>query len=275
VEYETIILEKEGAIATLTLNRPDRLNAISPPMRNDLRDALKEVREDDDIRVLIVTGAGRGFCAGADVEALLGARAAGELKRSSRNTIHEPLGPYVIQLKKLEKPTICALNGVAVGVGLSLALACDIRIASENASLRPMWVKTAITPDAGATHALPRIMGTAKALELLFTGEAVNAQEAERLGLVNRVMPADELMNAAKELAGKIAKGPPIAIELIKRAVYRGIESDFDSQTYYESYVGKISELTEEYLSLRKTTTRGFRLLRRKETQYSRDFNTS
>jgi 2-(1,2-epoxy-1,2-dihydrophenyl)acetyl-CoA isomerase len=186
------------------------------------------VREDDDVRVLIVTGAGRGFCAGADVEALLGARAAGELKRSSRNTIHEPLGPYVIQLKKLEKPTICALNGVAVGVGLSLALACDIRIASENATLRPMWVKTAITPDAGATYALPRIMGTAKALELLFTGEAVNAQEAERLGLVNRV-------------------GPPIAIELIKRAVYRGIESDFDSQTYYESYVGKISELTEDH----------------------------
>jgi 2-(1,2-epoxy-1,2-dihydrophenyl)acetyl-CoA isomerase len=247
VEYETVILEKEGAVATLTLNRPDRLNAISPQMRDDLRDALTEVREDDDIRVLIVTGAGRGFCSGADVEALLGARAAGELKKASRTTIYEPLGPYVIQLKKLEKPTICALNGVAVGVGLSLALACDIRIASENASLRPMWVRTAITPDAGATYALPRIMGTAKALELLFTGEPVNAQEAERSGLVNRVVPADELMKAAKELADKIAKGPPIAIELIKRAVYRGIESDFDSQTYFETYIGKISELTEDH----------------------------
>jgi 2-(1,2-epoxy-1,2-dihydrophenyl)acetyl-CoA isomerase len=247
LDYETVILEKEGAIATLTLNRPDRLNAISPQMREDLMDSLKEVREDDDIRVLIVTGSGRGFCAGADVEALLGARASGELKKKSRLTYHDPLGPYVIQLRKLEKPTICALNGVAVGVGISLALACDIRIASENASIRPMWVRTAITPDAGATYALPRIMGTAKALEKLFTGEAIDAQEAERLGLVNSVVTQDELITAAHELAAKIAKGPPIAIELIKRAVYEGIERDFDSQTYYETYVGKITELSEDH----------------------------
>ncbi len=247
MEYKDIILEKEQGIATITLNRPEKLNAVSLAMREDLKRALREVRDDDDIRVLIVTGAGRGFCSGADVGATMDTVVRGEVKRESRTIVHEPISPYVLQLAKLEKPTIAAVNGAAVGVGLSIALACDIRIASENARIGPNWVRYALPPDGGGSYFLPRLVGMAKTLELVFTGDMIGAPEAERIGLVNRVVPADELMKATKELAEKIAKGPPITIELIKRAVYRGLYNDLESQIHFETYVAAIAARTEDH----------------------------
>ena len=245
--YKDIILEKEGGIATITLNRPEKLNAISMLMREELGEVIEEVRADDSIRAVIVTGAGRGFCVGADIGAVIGGKIGIELKEESRRIRLKPLGWYVLNLAKLEKPTIAAVNGVAAGIGLSIALACDIRIASEAARFGAVWVRLALTPDGGATYLLPRILGIAKALELMFSGDIIDAWEAERIGLVSRVVPPDELMKVTKELAGKIAKGPPITMELTKRAVYRGVENDLDSQINFETYIGNLVRATQDH----------------------------
>ncbi len=245
MDYGDMILEKEDGIAILTLNRPEKLNAISMEMREGLVKVAEDVSRDDGIKVLIVTGAGRGFCSGADVSGQA-ARIAGELEMP-RWYVLEPTGAWLMPLRNLSKPTIAAVNGIAAGIGWTLALVCDMIIASEQARFGAIWVKRALIPDGGITYLLPRVMGTAKALELMLTGEIIDAREAERWGLVNRVVPHEELMKAARELATKIAKGPPIAIELTKRAVLRGLENDFERQLDFESYAQNICRGTEDH----------------------------
>ena len=246
MKYQDLILEKEDGIATLTLNRPDKLNAISMTMREELPKAIDEVRGDDEVRVLVVTGAGRGFCSGADV-AGQAARIAGGKLEESRRSLLAPVGSWGVPLAELEKPTIAAVNGVAAGAGLSFALLCDIRIAAESARFGAVWVRRGLIADVGATYFLPRILGVEKALELMYTGDIIDAREAERIGLVSRVVPDDDLMKVTRELATKIAKGPPIAIELMKRAVYRDILSGLRVKLDFETYAQDICRRSEDH----------------------------
>jgi len=218
MNYKTIILEKKDHIATITLNRPERLNAFTAELSSELGRALDAVDQDEDVRVLIITGAGRAFCAGEDVKERPGettpARSARRvLDRRSRDAF-----PAV--LRDLMKPAIAAVNGPAVGQGLSLALACDIRIGSDKARLGAVWTRRGIPPESCGAFNLVHIVGIAKACELVFTGHIIEAPEALAIGLLNRVVPAEELMAATLELAKEIASGPPVAIGVSKRLLY-------------------------------------------------------
>jgi 2-(1,2-epoxy-1,2-dihydrophenyl)acetyl-CoA isomerase len=245
--YEDAIFEKEEGIATFTLNRPERLNALSPGIRQAFIRAVENVNQDDDIKVFIITGAGRGFCSGADVRGLAGQQ---EIRsgEAGRRGIMGPLSLPVLRLSQLDKPVIAAVNGVAAGAGFGLAMACDIRIASENARFISVFVRRGLPVEWGLSHFLPRVVGTAKALEIMWTGEAVNAQEAERIGLVSKVVPPDNLIKEAKTLAARLAKGPSIAIELIKRTVYSGLQNNnLSAQLGYETYAAGVCAGTEDF----------------------------
>ncbi len=249
--YEHVTLERENVIALITLNRPERLNSLGTKMLDELTAALEEVATDDQIRVVILTGAGRGFCGGADLAELGGAPAElGGAPAEQRNLRTKPLSRYgnlMLHLRSLEKPIIAAVNGIAAGGGFSLAMCCDIRIASETARFSSIFVKRALVPDMGLTYLLPRAVGTSKALELMFTGDIINAQEAKEIGLVSKVVPADQLIDEAKKLAGRIAKGPPLAIELAKKAVYAAEEtSNFATALAYEAWAQGICITSED-----------------------------
>ncbi len=220
-----LLLEKDGPVAVLTLNRPEKMNAISDEIREYFPLALQEVQEDDSLRALIITGAGRGFCSGADVGGQA-ARAAGQQADTSRKDTLALVGNLIFGFEKINKPIIAAINGIAAGIGLTIPLACDIRIASANARFSAIWVKRGLIADGGATLLLPLVVGMEKALELCFTGDIIDAQEAQRIGLVSRVVPHEELIPQAKELARKIAGGPPISVEVVKRVLWEKIRKN-------------------------------------------------
>jgi len=200
MEYKDLILERDSDIAILTFNRPEKMNAISINIRESLPVVFREVQEDDSLKVLILTGAGRGFCSGADV-ANQAARIAGQKVEASRKALLRLAGSLMLAFEKINKPVIAAVNGIAAGIGLTIALACDIRVASREARFSAVWVRRGLIPDGGATYLLPMIVGIDKALELSFTGEIIDAQEAERIRLVTKVVPHNELMTRTKELA--------------------------------------------------------------------------
>lgn len=244
--YEDIVFTREEGVATITLNRPERLNAFGTAMRESLFQAVEEVRRDAETKVLIITGAGRAFCAGGDVSGQQERMSWDHSQRmrfllSALSSMVPPL------LRRLDKPVIAAVNGIAAGAGFCIALACDIRIASENARFSMAFVKRGIIPDSGGTWLLPRIVGVSKACELMFTGDTIDAKEAERIGVVSKVVPQEELMKETMELATKIAKGASIAIGLTKRAIYRGLECSFESQIDTEVYSNSICYLTEDH----------------------------
>jgi 2-(1,2-epoxy-1,2-dihydrophenyl)acetyl-CoA isomerase len=244
---DEILFEKENGVATLTLNRPDRLNALTPKMLNeDLVDLFQQIKRDDDVRAIIITGAGRGFCSGTDVFTGL-ANQIGEGIRETRYETLEQVGGFAMIISDMDKPIIAAINGAAAGAGLSLVLASDIRLASEKARFGAVWINRGIIPDVGATYFLPRLIALDKALELMLSGDIIDAEEALEIGLVTRVVPHDELMPKARELAGKIAKGPAIAIELIKRGLYRSLNNDLKTQLDYESYAQNLCRQTEDH----------------------------
>ena len=245
MEGKDLILEKDGHVAILTLNRPDKMNAINAGMRELFPQVLQEVQEDDNLRTLIITGAGRGFCSGADV-AVQAARAAGQQVDASRKTILALVGNLILAFEKTNKPIIAAVNGIAAGVGLTITLACDMRIASTNARFAAIWVKRGLIADGGATLLLPLIVGMEKALELSFTGDIIDAREAERIRLVSKVVPHEELLNRAKELAQKIAGGPPISVELVKRVTWEKIRNQLREQLLLESYAQNICRTTQD-----------------------------
>ena len=245
METTDLILEKDGPVAVLTLNRPDKMNAISADMRVAIPQALQEIQEDDSVRALILTGAGRGFCSGADV-AVQAARAAGQVTDTSRQTLLQLVGSFILAFEKVNKPVIAAVNGIAAGVGLTMTLTCDIRIASANARFSAIWVKRGLIADGGASLLLPLTVGMEKALELCFTGEVINAQEAERIRLVSRVVPAEELMTRAKELAQKIAANPPISVELAKRVMWEKVRNQLREQLIFESYAQGLCRTTQD-----------------------------
>ena len=207
---------------------------------------FNQIKRDDDIRAIIITGAGRGFCSGTDVSIQL-ANGMGKVIQETRYETIEQVGGFVMNIADMEKPIIAAINGIAVGAGLSIVLASDIRLASEKARFGAVWVKRGLIPDVGATYFLPRVIALDKALELTLSGDIIDAEEALEIGLVTKVVPHDELMPKARELASKIAKGPAVAIELIKRGLYRSLNNDLKVQLDYESYAQNICRQTEDH----------------------------
>lgn len=221
--YKNLILEKEDHIAILYLNRPEVLNALSSEFLKEIALAIEEIAQDDEVRVLIITGSGKAFAAGADIKAMqpLNAIEGRKLGRLGQDAF--------MAIEKLEKPVIAAVNGFALGGGCEIAMAADIRIASTRAKFGQPEVGLGITPGFGGTQRLPRLIGEGMAKELILTGEMINAEEALRIGLVNHIYPEEELMAAAKKLAGKIAANAPIAVSLSKVAINKGAQADINT----------------------------------------------
>jgi enoyl-CoA hydratase/carnithine racemase len=243
--YKCLLYEVKDAVATLTLNRPERLNALGDTLREDFHDAVLRASADPEVRVMIVTGAGKGFCSGGDVKAMNEAKEA----RAERPVLDKvaPLRDRVLlAMRDAPQPIIAAVNGAAAGAGMNLALGCDIRLASTAARFGETFVKRGLHPDWGGTYFLPRLVGMAKAAELIFTGEMIDAAEALRLGLVSAVYPPEELLPAAHDLARRIAAGPPITIRLAKRALYHGEGTDLRGGLEFETFAQNICFETED-----------------------------
>lgn len=239
MSYRGIILERRDRIALLTVNRPDVLNALDPPTWEELADAVRHVEQDPDIRVLIVTGAGeKAFAAGSDIRSLRERTMWDVLQYSSQDVLTE--------LENLPKPVIAAVNGYALGGGCELAMACDIRIAAETARIGLPEVNLGIVPGAGGTQRLVRLVGLGKAKELIFTGDIIDAHEAERIGLVNKVVPQDELLDAAFRMAEKILAKGPLAVSMAKRIVQLAVDVDLRSGLAMEKLAQSILFATED-----------------------------
>lgn len=239
--YETILYEVSEGVAVVTLNRPDKFNAFTEVMHKEIIAALKEAQKDDAVRCILLTGAGRAFNAGQDL---------GEVSGEDIDFggfLRKRYNPMILQLQKTEKPIVAAVNGVAAGAGMSLALACDIRLASEKASFVNAFVSIGLVPDSGGCYFLPRIVGIGKALELAMTGEKVSAEEALRIGLVNKVYPAERFMEEAVAYAEKLAALPTRGIGLIKRTMYKGLEMGLEETLDYEAYAQEVAGSTADH----------------------------
>jgi 2-(1,2-epoxy-1,2-dihydrophenyl)acetyl-CoA isomerase len=245
MEYQCLIYEVEENIATLTMNRPERLNALGDTLRTDLHEAITTASGDPDVRAIILTGAGRGFCSGGDVKAMNEAK-----QRQASSPMMDKIAPSrdltVLAMRDAPKPIIAAINGPAAGAGMNIALGCDIRIASSTARFGETFVKRGLHVDWGGTYFLPRIVGMAKACELIFTGDIIDAEEALALGMVSQVVEPEALMDTVRALARRIAAGPPIAIRLAKRALYHNQECDLRAALEYETYAQNICRETED-----------------------------
>ncbi len=226
MNYETILFEKEAGIATATLNRPHRLNAITTQMLIDFHRMLDDVSRDDEVNVLVITGAGRGFCAGEDLKETPDNDISAKVASKRGALAMDVQVDFPVKMRSMPKPIIAAVNGPAVGQGFAIALCCDMRIVSENGKFGPFWIMRGICPESAGAFHLPRLVGAAKALELSLTGRMIEAREAGEIGLANQVVPADDLMSSTLELARAIANGPPIAIGVTKQLIYQGLETD-------------------------------------------------
>ena len=243
----SVTSETSDHVCTITLNRPDVYNAFSNQLSADLLDALKQAGRDRAVRAIIITGAGKAFSSGQDLGELKERYTPGYVPELSRD-LRQRYNPIICRVCELEKPVIAAVNGVAAGAGCSLALACDLRIASEHASFIEVFINVGLIPDSGSTYFLPRLVGYGKAMELCCTGEKVGAEEALRLGLVNRVVAGDELINAANELAGKLASLPTTAIALTKRLLQQSFENDLTRQLEAEAYAQETAGRTTDHV---------------------------
>ncbi len=243
--YETILSETVDGVLTLTLNRPDVLNAVTDTMLAELQDALRSAERNAAVRCIVLTGAGRGFCAGQDLNAR--SAAADGRRVSVGEHLRHGYNPLVQRIRGIEKPVIAAVNGVAAGAGANLALACDLRIASETASFVQAFVKIGLVPDSGGTVFLPMLVGYAKAAELAFTGDRIGAEESLRLGLVNQVVPAAALMQTTHALATRLAALPTRAIGLTKRAFNRAMMPNLDAILDYEADMQELASRTTDH----------------------------
>lgn len=231
--YEHIQVVEADGILTITLNRPDRLNAFIGHMRRDLAEALEHAGSDRGVRVVIITGAGRGFCAGGDVAFM-----AELMQRRDADEFSRILGAgrrVVLAIRQMTKPVIASINGPASGAGCNLALACDLRIAASNATFSQSFAKVGLHPDWGGTYFLPRLVTPNKACEMFFLGETIDAAEALRLGIVNQVVAPEELGSATLELAQRLRAAPPIALAAAKHAVYLSQAAELEEMLRYET----------------------------------------
>lgn len=248
MNYAELIYTKENHIATIMINRPEAMNALTMKTYAELEDALKQANLDKEVRVLIITGAGRGFCSGDDVkQVMLDPEMAQRRAQEWRLRIKPTPTPAAALLLGLDKPVIAAVNGPAVGWGMDLALMCDIRIASERARFGEIFVHRGLIPDIGGFYCLPLLVGLSKAYELLYTGDVIDAQEALRIGLVSKVVPHDELEAATRELAIRIAKNPPLALQMVKEAVRKGLNYNLAALGEYHGYALGILFKTEDH----------------------------
>ena len=264
MSYETLILDKKDRIATITMNRPEKLNAITVQMEEDLYNAFIDVTDDNDVRVVVLTGAGRGFCSGEDLRQRPGETPG---RRAPSYRIIMPVthsNRMILALRNIPKPVIAAVNGPAIGQGLSLCLHSDIRIASENARLGAVWMLRGIPPESFSAYVLPQIVGIPKAIEMVFTGRIIDAREAKEIGLVSEVYPSDQFVEATYELASQIAKGAPIALALAKKAIYQFpnafLEAAMQLERFSLDYAGKTEDREEgitSFLEKRKADFQG------------------
>jgi 2-(1,2-epoxy-1,2-dihydrophenyl)acetyl-CoA isomerase len=244
-EENILLLEKKKGVGIITLNRPDKLNAFNDELTFKLKDALKETERDHAIKAVVLTGAGRGFCSGQDLQAR-GLHDQGQ-RPSLGISIRHRYNPFILKIRSMEKPVIAAVNGVAAGAGASLALVCDFRIVSDKAYFVQSFTKVGLIPDSGSTFFLPRLIGITKAFELMLTADKIEAEEALKLGLVNKVVPPDKLMDEAIAFAERLAGGPSLAYGLTKRAVNRAIFPDLEELLEYEASLQEIAGRSDDF----------------------------
>lgn len=245
MDFEHLIYKVDNLVATITLNRPETLNALTPGMRTSFAAALDLAENDDKVRVIVITGAGKGFCSGGDVKAMNEARKSG--KASVMDDRIDPIRDrIVLAMRDSTKPLIAAVNGAAAGAGMNIALACDIRIAADTAKFGETFAKRGLHPDWGGTYFLPRIVGTAKACELIWSGKMITAQDALELGIVSQLATPDALMATTLEMANSFAAGPPIVIRMAKRAIHRSMDSTLREALEYETYAQNTCSSTQD-----------------------------
>jgi enoyl-CoA hydratase/carnithine racemase len=251
VDFEQILYDKRDGVATITLNRPERMNAFTDVMIREWAQALDDARTDPDVRAVIVTGAGRGFCAGADLRGGIGVGESGEgdhppSAADRRNWLRDGVHAVPRAVGLLDKPYIAAVNGAAVGAGMDMASMADIRIAGEHARFAMSYVKVGLVPGDGGCYFLPRIVGLAKALELIWTGDFLDARDAMRIGYVTKITSDDELMPEATAFARRLAEGPAVAMQLAKRLVYAGETSTWQQALEQANTAMAIAQSTED-----------------------------
>jgi len=232
--WEHVILEKENHIGTITLNRPEKMNAFGGKMRQEIEEVVNEVCNDKNVRVIVITGAGKAFCVGGDVTEFVSGTTKALMDKSPAE--RPAMSKIVLALNAVEKPVIAAVNGVAAGGGVNLALACDIRIASQKARFGQVFTRRGVHPDWGGSYFLPRLVGYAKACELIFSAEVIDSAEALEIGMVNKVVPHDSLMKSTMEMAGKMAKNAPIPMAFAKRSLQNFYKWDLAQALDFEAY---------------------------------------
>ncbi|MBI4057327.1 MAG: enoyl-CoA hydratase/isomerase family protein [Elusimicrobia bacterium] len=242
IQSNPLLVKNENGVLWLTLNRPEALNAFTRPMMEGLTQAFKDAAKDSSVRVVVLMGSGRAFCVGQDLKEHVA------LKPSFLKDLRERYNPLIVRIRELGKPVIAAINGTAAGAGMSLALACDFRICAESASFHTAFVKIGLAPDSGNLFFLQRYVGATRALELVMTGRTLSAKEAETWGLVNRVVPADQLEAEASKLARSLAEAPAKAVELIKRMYNTSLfAKDLPSQLDWEAHLQEIAGRTKDH----------------------------
>jgi enoyl-CoA hydratase/carnithine racemase len=249
MSYTDVLYEVgDDGVATITINRPERMNALRPQTGAEMRMAIEAARDDESVRCILVTGAGRGFCAGDDFQAIFLAEDRAD-RQVGRQIQRLKTGEQSLDLLfGVEKPTIAAVNGPAVGYGMDIALYCDIRYASENAKFGWYFVRRGVMGTVGGTFVLRQIVGLSKALELTLTGDLIDAAEAARIGLVAKVVPGDQLMDEARAMARKLASGAPLAQRAVKRSIHRSFAMDWRTLGEYQQTLGDVLWKTEDHM---------------------------
>ncbi len=247
MELKTVKTELRSGVLWLTLNRPEKLNAFDEQMGNDLMDALKEAERSAEVRSVVLTGEGRAFSVGEDLNSNRATYEGGKPALLGE-VLKRKYNPIVQRIRRMEKPVVASINGVTAGAGLGLALACDLRAASDKATFHEAFIKVGLAPDSGTSFWLTRILGLAKAMEVGLLGEPIDSTMALNLGLVNWVFPADKLSDEVAKIAERLAKGPTRALGLTKRALNRAIVVDMDSALEYEAYLQDVAGRTADHV---------------------------
>jgi 2-(1,2-epoxy-1,2-dihydrophenyl)acetyl-CoA isomerase len=242
MDSPAVLYEKKGNVAQITLNRPDVFNAFNDDQSYQLQDALKQAGKDDEVRVVVLTGAGKAFCSGQDLKAIAGSK-----NRSLSESLYKRYNPIIRAMREMPKPIIGRINGVAAGAGASLALACDFIIAAEHVSLIEVFVNVGLVPDSGSSYFLPKAISPARAFEMCTMAQKVTAQQAMEWGLINRVVSADGLDEEVTRVAEYYANAPTLAIGMIKKMLNKATHSDLETMLQYEAYCQEIAGRSEDY----------------------------
>lgn len=240
--YKFLLFSVHDGVATITLNRPEVYNALNDEITYELQDVLKVVAKDSAVRVVVLTGEGKAFCSGQDLKA-----ASGDQKRSFRQSLHKRYNPIIRAMRSLPKPIIARVNGVAAGAGCSLALACDIIVASEEATFIEVFINIGLVPDSGSSYFLPRLIGITKAFELCSMGSRIKANEAMEMGLINKAVSANELDRAVKTYTDYFSTAPTKSIGIIKKMLNKSTTSSLDDMLEYEAYCQEIAGSSHDY----------------------------